>query len=320
MSDADWTISQGTQNPVFTDTLSLSDGTIPPLEGATLQFVMRSLTSVSPLTLTGTASIVDILTGAVQYAPTAQDTAVPGMYMAQWIVHFGQGSQMTWPTVGYLSVEVQASLTSEAQQLVSLPDVKEYLGMPASQRDHDHQLVAMIEGMRPEIERIMGPIFPTLYDEKYRGGNDTISLINRPSAGTGCSPFINILGVVEYRGPIAYPLSLIPDPVEGSIYSCEVDTRMGTVTRRTAGGSTIPFPVGANSVHIVYQAGQSFVPPNVRLACLEVVRMNFRLPARAGRGAQTQADTDDSGEKMPFSMRRHLRELIGPAARGPAFG
>jgi hypothetical protein len=203
--------------------------------------------------------------------------------------------------------------------LVSLPDVKEYLAIGQNERRYDHKLLGFIEGIRPQIEKIVGPIFPALFDEKYRGGNDTISLINRPSAGTGCSPVINVLGVSEFRGPIEYPLASVENPVFGSIYSYELDQRMGTITRRTAGGSTIPFPIGANSVHAVYQSSQASIPPNVRLAVLEWVRSNDMIAQMVGAGRQTLADQQDLAPGY-MGMPRHVRELLGPAVRGPAFG
>lgn len=315
---ADFTIKAGDTNPVFTDTLTLSDGTVPQLTGATLVFVMRALTSTAALTLTGTATITNTQTGAVQFAPTAADTATPGMYMASWVVTFAAGGTMTFPTAGYLTVEIEANLTSEPQQLVGLADVKEYLGMNPSQRDRDHELIAMIEGMRPQVEHLTGPIVPQVFDERHDGGQYFIRLRRRPSSGYGTTPVLDLLGCSEYRGPIEYTLSVVGDPTRGSIYSCMLDAKLGTVTRRTSGGGVIAFPAQAQAVHVVYRAGQAQVPPNVRQACLEIVRINFRTTARAGRGYSAEADVEDVADRQAFMIPRRVREMLAPTRRGPS--
>src|SRR5207302_551749 len=120
---ADWTIVQGDTAPLFSDTLTYSNGEAVNLETAVVKFVMRSATSSEPVRLTGETSIIGVKTGKVAFRCSAQDTAVVGHYMANWVVTFAGGEQMTFPTVGYMWVTVQESLTSQSvPSLVSLPE------------------------------------------------------------------------------------------------------------------------------------------------------------------------------------------------------
>jgi len=225
---------------------------------------------------------------------------------------------MSFPTMGYLSIEIEPSVTSETQQLVSLWDVKEYLGLPANQRDRDHELLAMIEGMLPQIELIVGPIIPRVFDEQYEGGGRMIVLRNRPSVGYGTNPVLNLMSVSEYRGVHEYALSIVRSPVYGSIYSVMVDPRTGTLYRRTAGGGQTPFVPGGQGVRVIYQSGQQTVPANVRQAALEIVRVNFRTTAPAGRGRMSEVDVETANDKIPFGIGRRAREMLAPARKAPS--
>lgn len=317
---ADFFCKAGDSSRSFVQALSYTDGSIPSMvSGTAAAWTIRSLTSALPITITGTVTIVSAASGIVAWTPSAADTAVPGNYMANWVITFPGGKQDTFPADGYLWVEIQPSLATEQQQLVGLPDVKEYLGMDHNQHDRDHELLAMIEGMRPQVEQITGPIILRTFDEQYDGGQNIISLRNRPNVGFGTSPILTLIGAMEYRGAIEYPMSLVANPTLGSIYSAMLDDRTGTVTRRTAGGGVIAWFPGRQSVRIVYQAGQQTVPANVRLACLEIIRVNFRTTAPAGRGRMSEADIETASEKLPFGISKRAREMLAPTRKAPAF-
>lgn len=318
---ADFFCKQGDSSRSFIQALSYTDGSIPNLGvGTTVAFAMRSLASASTVSVTGTVAITNAAAGVVAYTPSAADTATPGNYEASWIVTFSNGSQDTFPAAGYLWVEIQPSVASERQQLVSLADVKEYLStVGLQQHDRDHELLTMIEGMRPQIEAITGPIMPTVYDEWYDGGSTSITLRHRPSTGYGTDPLLTLIGVSEYNGPIEWPLALVPSPDLGQTYSAMLNPQTGRVTRRTAGGGISGFPVGTDQVHIVYQAGQKSVPANVRQAALEIVRSNFRTVQAAGAGRTAQADVDDMAAHRTFVIDETAMRMLNPTRKHPAF-
>ncbi len=317
---ADYTIKQGDVLPVFEDTLTYSNGEAAAPE--TVSFVMRSLISPMPLTLTGTASIVS---GAkVAFAPTAADTVAPGNYMATWLARIA-GKQMSFPTTGYLWVQVEENLQSTtAAQLIGLPEVKDYCNIQANDHTHDAKLIAQIESIGDEIENQVGPIRQRVCDEWYEGGHVSIKLRHAPSYGYGSSPYVTLMALSEYRGPIEYALAVVGTPTQGSVYSVMNHPEEGLVIRRTSGGATYQFWRDPNhpqqSVHAVYAVGQREVPRGVRTGALEAIRWHYENTMMVGRGFQTVADQQEAAVSMASPvLPRHALSHLAPYRRPPAF-
>lgn len=309
---------QGDTGPAWKDVLSYSNGALANLSGCTVRFIVRNLSATTPVKLTGVVEVPSPLAGGVLYRPSAKDTSLAGEYMANWIVTYPTGEQMTFPTEGYREIRIEASLLGESQQIVSLGEVKKYLYLPDNDRIHDAQLISHIEAVGPLLEEYTGPLIPRQYDELYDGGNNIIELQHAPVYGYGSSPILELIGVSEFRGPIEYPLAIVRNPVYGSIYSVELNPRDGTITRRTAGGGTIQFMPGRNSVHAVYMAGQEKIPPNVKMAALEAIRVNFRTTQAVGRGRETVADGEESGPSLGFFLPHRCKDLLQPMRRHPS--
>jgi hypothetical protein len=318
---ADFVIKQGDTGPAFAYTLVDDDGSTVNLTGASgLALTLRSHTQATPVTLTGTASIVNAAGGQVQFAFSAADTGAPGLYQATWNVTLSGGQVRTFPRTGYLWVSIEENLTtSGGQTLVSLPDVKDYLNLPASDRTHDAEIMRFIGAVRPVVEAITGPILPTVREEWHDGGQYFIRLRRRPSSTYGTSPVLDLIGVTETRGPIAYALKVIEDPAHGELYSCMLDT-YGFVTRRTTGGGVIAFPPMTSSVHVWYRAGQSSVPANVYEGTLELIRVNYQQTQQSGRSRAAARGDDETpqGPSLGFFVPRRVRELLAPNKRAPA--
>lgn len=320
---ADWEIKQTDTQPSFADTLALSDGTVPPLHGATLALQIRSLTDATLQTLTGTATITDPNAGEVLFEPTAADTAVAGNYFAEWVVTYAVSTglgQQTFPTVGFNWLEIQPSLALQGQQIVSLPAIKKYLNIQGNDRTRDADLLSLIDSIPPLIEAEVGPIIPKVYSEWFDGGGTTISLYHDPSLGFGASPHLRVIAASEYRGPIEYPLALVASPALGSIYSIMVVANTASITRRSAGGATIPFFPGHDTVHVWYQSGQSVVPPIVQRAAMEYVRALYRWPQQTGSGSLSPADRMEMGASFQGELSRIARTWLKPMRRYPSIG
>lgn len=315
---ADWTVKQGDTFPTLTDVLTYSDDSPANLTNATVTFVMRSLAASAPLALTGTVTVYNATAGGVSFTPSAQDTSTPGMYMANWVVDWNDGTQMTFPTIGYLWVSVEENLTTTGgAQLVGLPDVKDYLNIPSNDRTRDAKLIRFIHAVRPIVEHITGPIIPQVFEEWHQGGGYFVNVRRRPSTGYGTTPILNLIGAEEFRGVVKFPLAIVADPSQGSTYSVMLDNH-GTITRRTAGGGVTAFPNQPNAVHIWYQAGQASVPANVYEGTLELLRVNYQQTQQTGRGRGTIADDTDTGPSLGFFVPRRVRELLSPNRKAPS--
>ena len=319
---ADFTITEGDTRPVLTTELTYANKEVVPLEGAAVRLVMRNQTATEPVALSGTTSIVNTETGQVSYTFASSDTLEKaGMYLASWDITFASGAKMTFPTIGFIWIEVQPSLVTKAATplLVPLPELKSYLNIPANDRTHDTKLERYIEAVRPLIENLVGPIIPAVHKEWHAGGNYFISLRRRPSTALGTNPVYNLMACSEYRGPIEYPLSIVQDPAHGTIYSCMFHGREGIVERRTSGGGVMAFPQMANAVHVVYEAGQETVPGNVAEAALETIRVNYQTTQMVGSGRATMADAEEiAGPSLGFFLPRRVRELLSPNRKAPS--
>jgi hypothetical protein len=307
---ADFSVKQGDTAPAFTDTLTYSDGSTVNLAGSAVQFVMRTLWSALPQVQAAATITNPTNPATVSYTPTAVDSAIPGAYMGNWIVTFSSGAVMTFPTVGYLSIEVEENLvTPGGQQLVSLADVKNYLNIPAGDRSRDFELTMFIGGTRRPIEAIVRHVIPEQFDEWYDGGNYFVDLLERP--------VLSLQAVTEFRGPVQYDLSIIADPVHGSIYSCQLDR--DRVVRRSSGGGVISFPDRPQSVHVVYTAGRLSMPDHIRLGTLEMIRENWQQTQQLRPGAWGGA-TDQPADAAPPSMlvSKRVREILVSSRRHPS--
>ena len=312
MAVADFVIYQGDTSPAFTATITDPTGAVVNLTGATVKFVMRALTAVSPTTNLA-ATITDAVNGKVSYTPTATDTATAGTYMVQWHITSSGGVLSTYPTDGYQELIIEENLTTPGgARLVSLFDVKDHLRIPSTDRTRDARLVRMIDAIAPVVEGITGPMLQRIYqNETYDGGAWFISLKHRP--------VVSVASVVEYRGPIPYTLTQVPTPDLGTIYSYMFEPP-GRIVRRTVGGGITPFPPGADAVFVTYTAGWVTIPNNVREGALELIRINFQQTELGGRPAwgTDVADTMAGQQMLGFYVPNRVKELLAANRRHPS--
>ena len=309
----DFTIKQGDVLPVLNDTLTYSDGTSPNLAGASVNLVLRQMTA-SNYAFNKAATITNNTGPAtVSYTFTATDTATAGQYVANWIVTFSGGTQMSFPTVGDIEITIEENLTTPGgARMVGLGDVREWLGIASTDRSRDARLIRLIDAYTKVVEGITGPILPKLYqNETYDGGDVAIS--------TRQAPIVSVQSVTEYRGPIPYPLTQIATPDLGTIYSYMWDA-FGRITRRTVGGGMTPFPPGQDAIFVTYTAGYITPPPNVVEGLKELIRVNWQ-ETQQGRPRPGMSELDDEtprGPMLGFFVPGRVRELLAENKRIPS--
>jgi hypothetical protein len=315
---ADWVWKQGDNTPAIAYKLQYADGSPVSLVDAQVTLRMRSMATASLVALTGTVEILS-MDGDVAYAPTSEDSSnAVGNYIAEWVVNDG-GLVTTFPQDGYLWGQIEPNAATAPQLIVSLADMRQYLKGQINTMDktYDTDLLEAIQVVTPIVESIVGPVVTRTFDEWHDGGSAVIDLLRQPSSGFGSNPVMTLLAVSEYRGPIEYPLSLVPSPVFGSIYSVFLNADMGTITRRTAGGSTIPFMPGTEVVHVIYQVGQNPVPPNIQYAAKEAAAMVYTWHQQTGDGSRRLSDDGGAGENA-YQLTRLIRNLLMPSRRAPS--
>ena len=313
MSAFDFVIKQGDTQPSFVQTITDSTGAPLNLTGATVTLVVRALTS-SDVLINATATIVDATAGKVAYSFSATDTAEAGTYLAQWLVADVHGQTFSIPTDGYLSISIEGNLsTPGGGQIVTLGEVKDHLTIPASDKTRDAKLARMANDLIPVVEHITGPIVQRQVEEWHDGGQEAIVLRQRP--------VVRVDAISEYRASQEWQLSLIGNPSQGSIYSAQFEAP-SRVVRRGPGGTVLPFAPGKQAVHVVYTAGRTEVPANVRLGMLELIRINFsQTQARPLlRGWPTDGTVDEQepgAQVLGFFVPNRVRELLAPSRRAP---
>lgn len=88
--------------------LQQADGTVIPLSGATVRFIMQDSEGVE--VVDGLATIVDLETGLVQYDWQDGDTDTEGTYSAQWEVTFEDGKKCSVPNNGNIEITILENL------------------------------------------------------------------------------------------------------------------------------------------------------------------------------------------------------------------
>lgn len=116
---ADFTWRQNDREPVFAQLLRNDvDGSPVNLQGAALSIIVRSTASPDPIAVTGPVTAVATpgatFPSQIQWALSPHDTQTiaPGVYLGNWSVVFADGTPMTFPTRGFLTLVVEESLAS----------------------------------------------------------------------------------------------------------------------------------------------------------------------------------------------------------------
>ena len=312
---ADFTAKQGDAGALtWNDTLTYSNGTAVNLSGATVTLAVRTFDSATVL-FNSAATVVSAPAGTVSYTPTAVNTALPGNYVGSWIVTFGGGIVQTFPTVGYLEIVVEPSVTAPGSQtIVSLEEVKEHLNILPTDRSHDAKILSWIYGMVSAIENYVGPVVPKTYNEWRDGGQYHVIPWHRP--------ITQLLACSFYIGPQEYQCTVVGNPAAGTIYSVMLDPDppyARRIVRRGPGGGIIPFPSNLSSIHYVYQAGMYAVTDNVKLAMKELVKLHYQPSQQANRRARS-AGSDDFIPSVPvgYLIPGKVRDILAGDRRFPS--
>lgn len=203
----------------------------------------------------------------------------------------------TYDVVDYSGIQVVSVTDALAElNLDKTPDPTVYVP----------ELRGYILGISAVIESIVGKLAVVTYDEWYDGGYPTISLLN--------VPVVSVTSVVETWGAGATrTLTLQPPDTSSDAYGYSVDVDTATITRRINGVAG-PFAAGRRNVHVVYKAGRSAVPPNVRMGALELIRINWQPQTGGNRpGYEGPSDVVDGSFRMGFYVPNRVMEQLVPS-------
>lgn len=107
-------IKRGDLLPNVSTTITDSNGAPVDLTGASVVFIMRGPWDSTP-TISAAASIINPATnGQVVYTWTGTQTATPGSYRAEFRVTFPSGAVQSFPTNGFIDIEISNDLATGA--------------------------------------------------------------------------------------------------------------------------------------------------------------------------------------------------------------
>ncbi len=112
MSGDRFYIAQGDTLPAISATLLQEDGEPANLTGAAVVFRMKNIEQSVRISarVIGTATIVEAGAGKVRYDWKPGETAIAGLYLAEWVVTIG-GAVSTYPNSRYLLVQIRENLS-----------------------------------------------------------------------------------------------------------------------------------------------------------------------------------------------------------------
>jgi hypothetical protein len=169
--------------------------------------------------------------------------------------------------------------------VVLLADVKRFGNFQAATQDTDIQTT--IDAAEAIVARWIGPLTPTAVTERFYDVSTYISLHSFP-----------VISVTSMTGTDGVPVDL-------SLY--DVDLTSGTIYPDTV-GYLIRFPLTRYTV--VYQAGWSSVPGNVKQAIMELT-LNLWRPRRGG-GSRPGTGSDNQPDPPNYLLPNRVRSLLDP--------
>lgn len=197
--------------------------------------------------------------------------------------------------------------------IVSIGDAKNFLGI--DNNADDYRLQVFIDGLTPVIEQIAGPVIQRTVTEIHDGRTDTI-MLRQP-------PVVSITSVDEFLGRADYTVTAQPLGQTVDNYGYSIDNPdIGLLVRRSSAGTAMPFLGGPRMVRVVYVAGRAMVPPNIKLAALTLVQLNYEPLTQGGRPAFQNAGMaldDMAGSPMirGFLVPNYVKEMLADDATLP---
>jgi hypothetical protein len=191
--------------------------------------------------------------------------------------------------------------------IVTLDEVRDYLNISSTNTSVNQELQRFIDAADPVVENIVGPVNQADFDEFYDGGWPSIVLRH--------APVLTVDTVTEYAGqvPTTLTAAATPDVAVSTSYMLDPD---GIIYRAWPGASRL-FAVGSRNIRVQYTAGREAVPPNVKLATLELIRHLYQSTQQSGRPAFGGAAEDQPWAPASFAIPTRVIELLEPYRREP---
>lgn len=194
--------------------------------------------------------------------------------------------------------------------IASLDETRDYLNIAIADPTANTELQRFIDAADPVIEDIVGPVTSASVTEWHNGGRPYIVLRQNPVLSVGT--------VTEYTGATANVLTVATDPSAFGSWTYTFDPD-GILYRVTSAGSGF-FAAGATNIQVQYTVGRNPVPPNIKLAALELIRHLYQSTQQGGRPQFGGASEDMPWAPAGFAVPTRVIELLAPYRRERRLG
>ena len=153
--------------------------------------------------------------------------------------------------------------------LITLQQYKDFAGLQGVQTDA--RINVIIDSISQLIKNYCGTSFIDFYSSDK---NEFLDLLdnNTTRIMLGESPLVSVSQVQEREDQSSSYVTLITENSDSSDkYEYMIDTVTDSIVR-TNSTTDIPFPRGRKAVKVVYRAGYSSTPEDLKLACFDLVK------------------------------------------------
>ncbi|MGD6832588.1 BppU family phage baseplate upper protein [Sutcliffiella halmapala] len=154
-----------------------TEGNPVDLTGSSVRFIM-SRRATGEVVLTDPATITDPINGKIEYSVSELTTIEAGDFRAEFIVDFPDSTQKTFPTIGYLSISIQASLERWKTGKIAERIVIELSAIDQYKTDITAEVNTFKNDVTAEVETFKTHVNTTMDDYQANTNQDVASYKN----------------------------------------------------------------------------------------------------------------------------------------------
>jgi len=199
---------------------------------------------------------------------------------------------------------------SEPTAIVTLDDVKQFIGIPATQGSRDLVLQRYIDAATKWATYVSDAVIPeTFTNEVHSGGGPTIVLFN--------TPILSVSSVIEYVGTTAYTLTQ-SEAGTSQTYGFSIDNPSAGILSRRWNGMVGNFMPGRNNVMVTYKAGYEVIPADIATYVLMDIQVLYNSSQQGRR--QGNNGGEQFTATLPLNAFPRLASLMQSSRRTSAVG
>jgi hypothetical protein len=193
--------------------------------------------------------------------------------------------------------------------LITLQEYKDFAGM--SGLTEDAKINVIIPSISQAVKTYCGTSFVDYYSSDkteffdITDSSTTLVMVDE-------SPLVSVSQVQERESQADSYVTLISENSDGSgKYEYIVDTERDVI-RRTTDSRDKAFPVGRKAVKVVYRAGYASTPPDLKLACFDLVKYYLKDERKVQQsisGAQIRNQVSTS-QRDNIDFPDHIKRIL----------